>query len=251
MLRNVSPAGPDAPAVVAPFDTPAAAPLVIANGTLEGLKWFAAALMILDHINRFFYGDRIEVLLWIGRIVLPIFGFVLVYNLSRPHALSRGVHQRMMFRLLLWGLAATPFYVILNGAFLPEYPWYPLNILFELLLVVALIYLLEKGKAVHGALALPLFILGGALADYWWFGVVCCLSAWLYCRKPTLPRLGLWALGTLTLTVVNRNSGALFALPVIFAATRLSLAIPRIRLAFYVLYPSHLAVILLAKKLWF
>ena len=64
MLRNVSVAGPDAPAVAAPLDTSAAAPLVIANGTLEGLKWFAAALMILDHINRFFYGDRIAVLLW-------------------------------------------------------------------------------------------------------------------------------------------------------------------------------------------
>jgi hypothetical protein len=251
VLKTVSLAGHGAHPIAAQESASSPAPLVIANGALEGLKWIAAVLMILDHINRFFYGNEIAILFWTGRIVMPIFGFVLAYNLARPGALGRGVHQRMMFRLLLWGLAATPFYVILNSAFLPAYPWWPFNILFELLLVVALIYLMEKGKAIHGAMALPLFIIGGAFPDYWWFGVACCIGAWLYCRKPTIWRLVLWALGTISLTAVNHNGGALFALPVIFAATRMSLTVPRLKLAFYALYPSHLAVIFLAKKVWF
>ena len=56
------------------------APLLIADGTLEALKWVAAALMVLDHLNKFLYLGKLPVLFEIGRVVMPIFGFVLAYK---------------------------------------------------------------------------------------------------------------------------------------------------------------------------
>jgi hypothetical protein len=43
---------------------------------------------------------------------------------------------------------------------------------------------------------------------------------------------------------VNRNFWAMTAIPVIFLAPQIKLNIPRIRYAFYIYYPAHLAVIL-------
>jgi hypothetical protein len=49
--------------------------------------------------------------LGVARIVMPMFGFVLAYNLARPGALAKGVHRRMLCRLTLAGLAASPMFI--------------------------------------------------------------------------------------------------------------------------------------------
>lgn len=226
-------------------------PLVVADGTLEALKWAAALLMVLDHSNKFLYGEKLPVIFQVGRIVMPIFGFVLAYNLARPSALARGVHSRMMFRLALWGLAASPMYIILNGMVVKANAWWPFNILFMLMLVVALIQLIEQGGAKRIAAAVALFLVAGAFVEFLWFGVACCLGAWGYCRKPNRGRLLLWILGTLSLSVVNGNAWALASIPVLLLLTKLNVRMPRWRWAFYALYPLHLLAILSVKLAWF
>ena len=42
---------------------------------------------------------------------------------------------------------------------------------------------------------------------------------------------------------INGNAWALFAVPVIYLATRVSWSVPRLPWAFYALYPAHLAVL--------
>jgi hypothetical protein len=42
----------------------------------------------------------------------------------------------MMYRLTLMGLAASPMFIILNGMYVTANAWWPLNILFMLLLLV-------------------------------------------------------------------------------------------------------------------
>jgi hypothetical protein len=226
-------------------------PWVTADGSLEAIKWVALILMVLDHVNKYLYAEKLPVIFQCGRIVMPMFGFVLAYNLARPDALARGVHGRMMYRLTLAGLAAFPMFFILNGMYVTANAWWPLNILFMLLLVVSLTYLLDRGGAKCYALAATLFLFGGAFVEYLWMGVLSCLGAWLFCRDASTGRLLLWFLGTLSLTVVNGNAWALAAIPMVLLAGRISVRLPRLTWVFYAFYPAHLLLLLGVRWEWF
>jgi hypothetical protein len=220
------------------------APLLVADGTLEALKWIVLVLMVLDHVNKFLYAEKLPVLFELGRLVMPIFGFVLVYNLTRPGAMEKGVHVRMMKRLAIFGAAATPMFVVLVG-------WWPLNILFMLLLVVTIVFLIERGGRARIAGAIALFVIGGAFVEFWWPAIASCLAAWAYCRQPSTKRLIVWALATASLAVINQNLWALAALPIVLTAAQFTLNVPRTRWMFYAAYPLHLAVLLLIHKAFF
>ena len=215
--------------------------LIISDGTLEAIKWLAMVLMALDHINKFLLGESNAVLFDLGRMVMPLFGFVLMYNLARPGALAAGVHRRVMQRLLVFGALSTPVFVALVG-------WWPLNILFMLLLSTCIVWLIERGGKLRLALAILAFVWAGALVEFWWFGVLACLGAWASCRKPTAMRLALWALALASLWIVNGNFAALPALPLVWAAARIDVPVSRSRWVFYGFYPAHLAAIWLALR---
>jgi len=157
----------------------------------------------------------------------------------------------MLFRLTLAGLAASPMFIILNGMFVTANAWWPLNILFMLMLVVVLTYLIERGGVKNYVLAIALFLAGGGLVEYLWMGVLCCLGAWLFCREATPSRLLLWCLGTLSLTAVNGNAWGLPAIPIVLIAGRISFRLPRLTWAFYAFYPAHLLVLLGVRLEWF
>jgi hypothetical protein len=226
-------------------------PWAMADGSLEAIKWTALVLMVFDHVNKYIYAENLPGVFPIGRIVMPMFGFVLAYNLARPGALARGVHGRMLFRLTLAGLAASPMFIILNGMYVTTNAWWPLNILFMLLLVVLLTYLIDRGGMKNYALAIGLFIVGGALVEYLWMGVLCCFGAWLFCREASRSRLLLWFLGTLSLAVVNGNAWALVAVPIVLVAGRTCFRLPRLTWVFYAFYPVHLLILLGVRLEWF
>lgn len=219
----------------------AAGRLVISDGTLEAIKWLAMVLMALDHIDKFLLGESNAVLFDLGRMVMPLFGFVLMYNLARPGALAAGVHRRVMQRLLIFGALSTPVFVALVG-------WWPLNILFMLMLSTGIVWLIECGGKLRLVFAVIAFVLASAVVEFWWFGVLVCLGAWGCCRKPTAVRLALWALALASLWIVNRNFAALAALPLIWAAARIEIPMPRHRWIFYGFYPAHLGAIWLVLR---
>lgn len=223
-------------------DGPAHAQVNLADGTLEALKWLGLVLMALDHVNKYLLGGTWPELYMLGRLVMPIFGFVLAYNLARPHALASGVHARVMTRLLIFGALATPPFVGLVG-------WWPLNILFMLLLATALIWLLAQDRGLARLAAAVLFLFAGAFVEFWWFGVAYCVAAWAFCRHPSLGRALLLCLATLSLSSVNRNLGALAALPLLWAASQVQISLPRSRWVYYAFYPGHLALIYVASPL--
>ena len=88
-----------------------------------------------------------------------------------------------------------------------------------------------------------MFIVGGALVEFWWPGLTICLLAWFYCRWPSWLTLALWIGALASLYVINRNLWALAALPLVFAAGHVNVNAPRSRLGFYVYYPAHLAML--------
>ena len=70
--------------------------------------------------------------------------FVLAYNLVRPGTFERGAYPRTMKRLALFGAVASVPFIALGGLFAG---WWPLNVLFTLLVITATLYLVERGGA--------------------------------------------------------------------------------------------------------
>ena len=218
--------------------------LRLADGTVEALKWLALFLMTLDHINKHFFDAKLPGVFEAGRLCMPLFGFVLAYNLARPGALLRGTHVRAMKRLAFFGTLASPFFMGLGGLI---WGWLPLNIMFLLLVATRMIYLIEKGGFGNLSAAGVLFLFGGLFVEFWWVGLAYCLAAWWYCKSPNRTALILWGMAAALLYVINGNYWALAALPLIFAAPYINIKMPRFRYAFYIYYPAHLAVLLSLK----
>jgi len=212
-----------------------------ADGSIEALKWLALVLMSIDHINHFLLKMQMPAMYEIGRLAMPIFGFVLAFNLARADALQKRTHIRTMQRLLVFGLLATPFYGALHK-------WLPVNILFTLLLVTYLIYIAEKGGKHSRLLFVMMFSIAGFFVEYACFGVAYCLAAWWFCKSPNLARGLLWIGVTGLLVLVNLNFWAYAALPVIFFASYIKVRMPRLRFVFYAYYPIHLALLLYIQR---
>lgn len=221
--------------------------LAIHNGTLEAIKWLALVLMTMDHMNKYLFDQNLPGFSEAGRLAMPLFGFVLAYNLARPEALQQGMYGRAMKRLVFSGLIATPFFM---ARIMPLANWWPLNIMFTLLVATGTIYLLRRGGVVFFLCALVLFIAGSAFVEFSWFGVGYCIAAWWYCAARGERSLLLWIVTAALLYFINQNFWALAAVPVILLAPHFRIQVPRIRFAFYAYYPVHLAVLLLLRILY-
>ena len=220
--------------------------LRVESGTLEALKWLGLALMTIDHVNKYLLHNSIPALFGAGRLALPIFSFVLAYNLARPTSLAKGVYGRVARRLAIAGVLASVPFIGLGGL---AWEWWPLNILFMLLVSTGVMALLDRGGALRLFAAGLLFVFGGAMVELWWPAIVMTLPAWRYVHRPTWASLIVWIAAIASLYIINRNFWALAALPLIFVTPRLSIAMPRVRSVFYVFYPLHLLVLWIMTKL--
>ncbi len=182
-----------------------------------------------DHVNKYMFHEAAPAAYALGRMVMPLFGFALMANLARPGALEAGVHVRVMLRLAIFALLATPAFVHLVGV-------WPLNILATLLLATLIVWLLERGGTANRCTAFIAFLLGGAMVEFWWPALLCCLGAWAFLRRPSGLRLLAWALAMASLALINRNFATLAALPLIWCASRVDMPLPRKRWVFYVFY---------------
>jgi hypothetical protein len=219
--------------------------LAIADGTIEALKWLGLVLMTLDHINKHALHEGVPALFYAGRLAMPLFAFVLAFNLARPDSLARGTYGRVAGRLAAFGAMATVPFVALGGL---AWGWWPLNMMFTLLVATGVLYLVERGGAMRLAGAGALFLLGGANVEFWWPALVIVLAAWRYVRRPSWLALAAWVGATAALYAVNRNFWALVALPILFAAPHVQVQVPRLRTFFYAFYPAHLALLWLATR---
>ncbi len=222
--------------------------LAFTNGTVEALKWLALVLMTGDHINKHLIKPYIPELLWAGRLAMPIFMVVLAYNLSRPGTFERGIYSRTFIRLAIFGaIASIPFLGLGQLLFV----WLPLNILFTLLATAATIYYIERAQRsvetieryTNWMLAIGIFLVGGALGEFWWPALSIGISAWYYFRKPSWSALIIMLLAWTSLRVINLSHWALAAIPLLLIASRVDIPMPRWRWAFYIYYPLHFYVI--------
>lgn len=216
--------------------------LVLSDGMVETLKWLGLILMTGDHINKYLFNGTLPMLFEIGRLALPLFVFVLAYNLARPHALECGVYRRTIIRLMVFGGLATPAFITLGGIRFGGF--WPLNIIFTLLTFTVTAYLIEKGRFFSAGLV---FLVGGGLGEFLWPAIVLGLAIWSYCKRPSLMAVTAALIACASLWFTNHNMWALAALPAIQLATHFNLRVPRLRLFFYGYYPLHLILLLLIR----
>ena len=194
--------------------------LVIADGTLEALKWLALVLMTGDHVNKYLFNGTLPWLFNAGRVTLPLFVFVLAYNLARPDALERGVYPRTMQRLTLFGVLATPAFIALGGLMAG---WWPLNIMFALLGLTAMLYLIERRTVGGYAAAVTVFLVAGSSVEFWWPALAFGMAVWWHCKQPGRKPVAIALAALAVLWFVNSNLWALAAVPVLLLVSRLDL----------------------------
>ena len=224
--------------------------VVVQDGTIEALKWFGVVLMTLDHINKYFFNETLPGVFELGRLTMPIFGFVLAYNLARPGCLAKGVYGRTMKRMALYGLLATPFYIILGAGQL-AFGWLPLNIMAMLFVATASLYLVELGGGRGMLAAGVVFLLGGILGEFWWMGQAVVMTAWWYFRSGRHIALVSVIAATALLFVINRNFYAVFSIVLLVGAQYVNVRIPRLKNIFYAYYTLHLAVLCGIHKIYY
>lgn len=107
----------------------------LAGAPLDFVKFVAAALMVVDHVNAVFLDNRFNGLWMAGRVVFPLFCFAVACNVRGGAALGRYVAS-----LLLLGLVSQPItvYVLATKG---------VNVLFTLAAGAALLTALRRQTA--------------------------------------------------------------------------------------------------------
>lgn len=213
----------------------------LTDGALESLKWTAVMAMTADHANKFLLHSAVEPLFDIGRLSMPLFAIVLGINLARPNALAMGVYRRTAWRLGAFGLLASLPFTLLGGAIVQGWP---LNVMFTLLVACAVIASIDRGGIARLVAAPLLFIVGGALVEFWWPAVALSVAAWLTARGHRMLPAALWAGGFAGLQFINGNGWAVASLPIIALTALVAPRTPRLgRYFFYAYYPAHLGAL--------
>lgn len=212
-------------------------PIYISSGTLEAVKWLALLCMTIDHTNRFFFDSPPNnVAYCIGRLSMPLFAFIFAYNLAQPNALAQGLYSRVIKRLLLFGLLATPPYLAMRHL---EY-FFPLNIMLMLAVATATLFFYEQESLIGRFIGFSVFLIGGPFVEYNWIGVFFCVNSWFYCKKPSVICLLAYFVAFFLLGELNGNNWDLLSVLIIIAATKINLKFPRIPHFFYYYYLIHL-----------
>lgn len=220
----------------------------LSSGAIESLKWLAVIFMTVDHVNLLLLNAEYPLLYGLGRLALPLFVFVLAYNLAQPRGQEQAVALRVLRRLVPIAVLSTLPYMELTLAL---FGWRPLNVLFTLAAGTAFVALMAQPTRWRTLVAILLYAVSGALVDYGWTGTGLFVCCWYLFRRPT----AFWAASTtiflLLLCVSNSNLWALAAVPIIGVAFFWRLGVPRLRHALYYYYPLHLAVIANLKIVFF
>jgi len=215
--------------------------LILANGTLEALKWMALLIMTGDHVNKYLFNATQPVLFELGRLALPIFVVTLAYNLARPIRFDPGMYRRTITRLAVFGALASVPFLALGKVYAG---WWPLNVLFTLLTLTTILYLVEGDKRI---IALVVFLLGGSIVEFCWPALLLGLTVWSYCKRPTWAAACSALLSCVALCWINGNLWALMTFPLLLGSTGIDLRVPRLRWVFYTYYPLHLGVLWLIR----
>lgn len=217
----------------------------ISSGGIEFLKLVGVLFMAIDHVNKYLLEDTVKEFFYAGRIALPLFCIVLGYNLANTtHLTDTGI--RMIRKMVLFGtISEIPFILLnqdINGL---AYGWYPLNVFFLLASSTAFIILLGDGLFKNIA-ALFVFIICGAMVEFWWVGLAISAFSFAFFRHSKIIYCLLTVVSVASLYFINGNSYAMLVFPLLFIPTIYEFKVKRLGMFYYWFYPTHLLLILAA-----
>lgn len=211
---------------------------------IELLKYIAFFLMIGDHYSNLFLNDE-NILKYLGRIVFPIFSFVLVYN----YIYNTKNTKKYVIRIILFAFISEPFY---QFAFNEYFSHYSLNILFSLGIGLLLIYLYENYKEwkIMYILIFPFLFIFNFYISYGIQSIFLILSIYFYLKNNSLKNLffvifSIFLLNIFWSPIISLI--ALFSILVIYIVSKININLYRNKYLFYIGYPLHLVLL----KLYF
>jgi hypothetical protein len=228
-----------------------AAPLGFTDGQLEALKWVALASMFLDHFGRHLLGYGQDTWVFaLGRIAFPLFAIVFALNLGREGDRAARA-ARSARRLAFWCAVSVIPSVMARGE--------PMlvNVLGTLALGAALCWSLASTAPMALRVAVCIAVaLASWYVEFGLAGVFLMPAVYLWSNERR-PETAMLALALLLLTAwlnarfdgLAAMLGTLAGLPIAWAVRRLPVSMPRMQLAFYLVYPLHLLLIGLLKRM--
>lgn len=220
--------------------------LSFTDGQLEVLKWIALGSMFVDHFGRHLLGLGQETWVFaLGRVAFPLFALVLALNLARAGDRSAR-SARTAKRLALWGLVS-----LLPSIWARGDPMV-VNVLATLGLGAVLCWVFASAARLALRLAVCIAAAVASLhVEFGLAGVFLVPAIYLWRSGPQPGAAVLAALCLLSTAWLNASFGGglvavlgtLACVPIAWCVRRLPVAAPRLQLAFYLVYPLHLALI--------
>jgi hypothetical protein len=225
--------------------------MLLKSNQIELIKYIAILLMFLDHYATINY-DSFHIFKILGRIVFPLFAFILVYNYIH----NSSDKKKYITRLFIFAIISEPFhYYAFNEFFNLKIM---LNIFFSLGLGLLIIYLNEKiytkfnniykNIIFNCFLFIVLFIPVFFFFSYSIFGILMIISLY-FLIKNNYSYIYLF-LASLTIYFLNfqwepfLSMISLISLILIFIISKININIKRInKWIFYIFYPLHLLIL--------
>ena len=210
--------------------------------TIEFIKWIAIIAMAVDHIGLILFPD-LTVLRMVGRIALPLFGYLLIHN----YLFFTGDKKKYIVRLWIFAVISQPFFYYL------VYP--SLNIFVLLALALSSIYLIESTRgaassptieAITTFIIVSLSLVLSLFVSYGLFGLALLLFMYRSFNKSEYAFFVFLSIVLMNFSMEHTSymyMGFLFY-PIICFSGQLDLKIKRMKpLFFYAFYPAHLLII--------
>ena len=212
------------------------------SGTIEFIKWIAIIAMAVDHIGLILFPD-LTVLRMVGRVALPLFGFLLIHN----YLFFTTDKKKYIVRLWVFSAISQPFfYYIVSPA---------LNIFVLLALALSSIYLIESTKgagsnraieSMTGFVIVSLALVFSFFINYGVFGFALLMFMYLSFTKSEYAFFVFASIALMNFSMTHVSyvfCGFLFY-PIICFSGQLDLKMKRMNpLFFYMFYPVHLLII--------
>lgn len=221
---------------------------ILTSNQIEILKYLAITTMLIDHINTIVFYDTF-ILKVIGRLTLPIFSIILIYNYiyNTKNKLS------YIYRLTIFGIISEP---IFQYVFHDYYDTYTLNIFFTFSLSLLLIYIYETKisnikyfqKLISVFLIIILIYIISIFISYGIFGILFILSIYIYLKNQKVFNLVVCCILGIIINLkwsIYGSISILLLFPIIKYIQNLKIynSIRHNKWFFYLFYPLHLLLL--------
>ena len=214
--------------------------MVLSSSQQEFLKYIAIFIMVLDHVANIY--SEYYYFKYIGRVVYPIFAFIMIYNYLN----NTSNKEDYIKRILTWALISQPIYYY---AFYDYFGHFELNILFTMFFGLLFVYFIEKKQYLILFMYTLIIIPISMFTSYSILGIL--LLPAIYFSFINKYIIFILVSILFFLNGIDYAIYTLLCIPIIYVIGRIKFNIKRTKgLYFYIFYPLHILIIKLSKVIF-